>query len=134
MLGPLSRLFSKNQSAAFLREAAGVVEATNRITLELAALRDGAWMGQIYYFLGLSVGVVTSIGAYLYDPTHVESGEEALRDQEAAFRVFYDYLRPVDKRAAYAADVTDATNNELGFDYLRDNTAYDASQIVQRGH
>ena len=59
--------------------------------------------------------------------------EDAERDAEGSFKVFYDYLRPVTKKEAYAADITYVTNNELGFDYLRDNTAYDASQIVQRG-
>lgn len=98
------------------------------------ARRDAAWMGQIYHYLGLSVGVVTAGGAYLYDPSHVPSQEDAERDTEGSFRVFYDYLRPADKKSAYQADITYATNNELGFDYLRDNTAYDASQIVQRGH
>ncbi len=98
------------------------------------ARRDAAWMGQVYDCLGLSVGVVTSGGAYVYDPSHVPGDEDALRDQEGSFRVFYDYLRPASKQEAYAADITYATNNELGFDYLRDNTAYDASQIVQRGH
>ncbi len=97
------------------------------------ARRDGAWMGQVYDFLGLSVGIVTSTGSYIYDPSHVDSREDAERDAEGAFRVIYDFLRPVNKRDAYAADVTYATNNELGFDYLRDNTAYDAAQIVQRG-
>ncbi len=97
------------------------------------ARRDGAWMGQVYDFLGLTVGVVTSVGAYCYDSAHVEKEEDALRDTEGSFRVFYDYLRPVTKKEAYAADVTYATNNELGFDYLRDNTAYDSSQIMQRG-
>ena len=98
------------------------------------ARRDAAWMGQVYHYLGLSVGVVTSAGAYRYDPSHVEKKEDAERDAAGAFRVFYDYLRPVEKREAYAADITYVTNNELGFDYLRDNTAYDASQIVERGH
>jgi len=98
------------------------------------ARRDAAWMGQVYDCLGLSVGVVTSGGAYLYDPSHVPSSEDEVRDEEGSFRVFYDYLRPATKQEAYAADITYATNNELGFDYLRDNTAYDASQIVQRGH
>ncbi len=97
------------------------------------ARRDGAWMGQVYDFLGLSVGIITSTGAYRYDPSHVETKEDAERDAEGSFRVFYDYLRPVTKKEAYAADITYATNNELGFDYLRDNTAYDAGQIVQRG-
>ncbi|MFZ3043667.1 MAG: preprotein translocase subunit SecA [Minisyncoccia bacterium] len=98
------------------------------------ARRDAAWMGQVYHYLGLSVGVVTSGGAYRYDPSHVEKAEDTERDAAGSFRVFYDYLRPVTKHEAYAADITYVTNNELGFDYLRDNTAYDASQIVQRGH
>ncbi|HEX8591211.1 MAG TPA: preprotein translocase subunit SecA [Candidatus Paceibacterota bacterium] len=98
------------------------------------ARRDAAWMGQVYDYLGLTVGVITSNGAYLYDASHVTAGEDEERDEEGSFRVFYDYLRPVGKQEAYAADITYATNNELGFDYLRDNTAYEPSQIVQRGH
>lgn len=98
------------------------------------ARRDAAWMGQVYDYLGLSVGVVTSLGAYRYDPSHVTPGEDDVRDVEGSFRVFYDYLRPSTKKEAYDADITYATNNELGFDYLRDNTAYDSSQMVQRGH
>ncbi|MHB8860667.1 MAG: preprotein translocase subunit SecA [Minisyncoccota bacterium] len=98
------------------------------------ARRDGAWMGQVYDYLGLSLGVVTGAGAYRYDASHVAKEEDAVRDAEGSFKVFYDYLRPVTKREAYAADITYVTNNELGFDYLRDNTAYDASQITQRGH
>jgi preprotein translocase subunit SecA len=102
------------------------------------ARRDGAWMGQVYYFLGLSVGVVTSNGSYLYDPAYIEKKTEgesdSTRDAEGSFKVFYDYLRPADKKSAYGADITYVTNNELGFDYLRDNTAYSAEQVVQRGH
>ncbi len=98
------------------------------------ARRDAAWMGQVYDYLGLTVGVITSGGGYLYDASHVESSEDKERDAEGSYKVFYDYLRPVSKKEAYAADITYATNNELGFDYLRDNTAYDASQINQRGH
>ena len=97
------------------------------------ARRDGVWMGQIYNYYGLTVGVVTSTGAYRYDPSHVEKKEDAERDAEGSFKVFYDYLHPVTKKEAYACDITYVTNNELGFDYLRDNTAYHASQIVQRG-
>ncbi len=96
------------------------------------ARRDGAWMGQVYNYFGLTVGVVTSTGAYQYDSSHVEEAEDAQRDIEGSFKVFYDYLRPVSKKEAYACDITYVTNNELGFDYLRDNTAYDASQIAQR--
>ena len=98
------------------------------------ARRDGAWMGQIYHYLGLTLGIVTSTGTYLYDPSHVEKEEDAERDAEGSFKVFYDYLRPVTKKEAYATDITYVTNNELGFDYLRDNTAYTASQIVQRAY
>ena len=99
---------------------------------DFLARRDTTWMGQVYDYYGLTVGVVTSTGAYLYDASHVEKAEDAERDAEGSFKVFYDYLRPVSKKEAYACDVTYVTNNELGFDYLRDNTAYDASQIVQR--
>lgn len=98
------------------------------------ARRDASWMGQVYDLLGLTVGVVTSTGSYRYDPAHVAAGEDTERDLEGSFRVFYDYLRPVSKREAYQADITYITNNELGFDYLRDNTAYTPEQIVQRGH
>lgn len=98
------------------------------------ARRDTTSMGQVYDFLGLTVGVVTSTGAYRYDTSHVAKREDAERDAEGFFKVFNDYLRPTTKQEAYAADITYATNNELGFDYLRDNTAYEAAQIVQRGH
>jgi len=98
------------------------------------ARRDAAWMGEIYHYLGLSVGVVTSAGTYRYDPSHVPQAEDAERDAAGSFKVFYDYLRPITKKEAYACDITYVTNNELGFDYLRDNTAYDATQIVERGH
>src|SRR3989338_6790965 len=100
------------------------------------ARRDAAWMGQVYDYLGLTVGVVTSSGEYIYDQSHVAREEakdtDSERDAVGSFRVVYDYLRPATKKEAYACDVTYVTNNELGFDYLRDNTAYDASQIVQR--
>jgi len=68
------------------------------------ASRDSQWMGQVYRFLGLSVGVIV----------------HGLDDEE--------------RRQAYAADITYGTNNEFGFDYLRDNMKYDLTQMVQRGH
>jgi preprotein translocase subunit SecA len=68
------------------------------------AQRDSEWMGQVYKFLGLSVGCIT----------------HGLSDEE--------------RRAAYAADVTYGTNNEFGFDYLRDNMKHDRASMVQRGH
>lgn len=118
--------------AATLRALAG--KGVHVVTVnDYLARRDGAWMGQLYDYLGLSVGVVTASGSYIYDASHVAEAEDSTRDQEGAFRIFYEYLRPVSKTEAYAADVTYATNNELGFDYLRDNTAYDPSQLTQRG-
>jgi len=68
------------------------------------ARRDAEWMGRLYKFLGLSVGIIV----------------HGLSDEE--------------RRAAYACDITYATNNELGFDYLRDNMKYERAQMVQRGH
>jgi preprotein translocase subunit SecA len=118
---------------ATLRALAG--QGVHMVTVnDYLARRDGAWMGQAYAYLGLTVGVVTSNGAYVYDASHVQEEEDKERDEEGSFRVFYDFLRPATKKEAYAADITYATNNELGFDYLRDNTAYSAEQIVQRGH
>jgi preprotein translocase subunit SecA len=118
---------------AVLRALAG--KGVHMVTVnDYLARRDGAWMGQVYAYLGLSVGVVTSGGSYVYDASHVQKDEDTVRDEEGSFRVFYDFLRPATKKEAYAADVTYATNNELGFDYLRDNTAYSAEQMVQRGH
>lgn len=97
------------------------------------ARRDGVWMGQIYDFLGLSLGVVNSQNvSFLYDPTHTEKDEE--RDGVGVYKVVYDFLRPSSRREAYAADITYGTNNEYGFDYLRDNLAHRAEELVQRGH
>ncbi len=119
--------------AATLRALAG--KGVHLVTVnDYLARRDAAWMGQVYDYLGLSLGVITSQGAYVYDASHVSKEEEGEVAEEGSFKVFYDFLRPVSKKEAYDADITYATNNELGFDYLRDNTAYDVSQLVQRGH
>ncbi len=98
------------------------------------ARRDAVWMGQVYAALGLSVGVINHDSSYLYDSSHVKTEEDAMRDQEGSFRVFYDFLRPCSRAQAYAADITYGTNSEFGFDYLRDNIAYKASDLRQRGH
>ena len=113
--------------------------------------RDAAWMGQIYDFLGLSVGVINHDSSFLYDSKHVSEvqsqkvksqtdnvkvkGEEELdkeRDALGSFKVVHEFLRPVTRREAYAADITYGTNNEFGFDYLRDNIAYDPRELRQR--
>jgi len=91
------------------------------------ARRDAAWMGRIYHFLGLTVGVINSSGgmgpdsaSYLFDPDY-EAGNDG-----------FAQMRPVTRREAYAADITYGTNNEYGFDYLRDNMAFNADERVQR--
>ncbi|BCU05636.1 preprotein translocase subunit SecA [Allochromatium tepidum] len=92
------------------------------------ARRDAAWMGRIYHFLGLSVGVINSSGglgpdmaSYLFDPEfEPEAGQG------------YRHLRPCTRRETYGADITYGTNNEYGFDYLRDNMAFTPEQRVQR--
>ncbi len=94
------------------------------------ARRDAAWMGQVYATLGLSVGIINHDASYLYDPGHREA--DATRDAEGSFRVVYDFLRPCTRQEAYAADITYGTNNEFGFDYLRDNIEYEAGNLRQR--
>ena len=86
------------------------------------ARRDAQWMGPLFAFLGLSLGVITHDTSYIYD-AEFHSGEERTAR-----------LRPVTRREAYAADVTYGTNNEFGFDYLRDNMVTELEARVQRGH
>jgi len=95
------------------------------------AKRDTVWMGQIYHLLGLSVGCIIHDAAFVYDPT---ANKDKERDEVGAFKVIEDYLRPVSRKEAYGADITYGTNNEFGFDYLRDNMAYDFELMSQRGH
>ena len=84
------------------------------------AKRDAQWMGPLYDFFGLSVGVNQHDSSFIYDPVH-HSDDKRLRN-----------LRPVERQAAYGADITYGTNNEFGFDYLRDNMRYDLNDYVQR--
>lgn len=84
------------------------------------------WMGPIYHLLGLTVGVIQTaaenpqMGSFVYDPEYPATDDR------------YQNLRPVPRREAYLADITYGTNNEFGFDYLRDNMVWDLSQCVQR--
>ncbi|MDA2935974.1 preprotein translocase subunit SecA [Patescibacteria group bacterium AH-259-L05] len=103
------------------------------------AKRDTVWMGQIYHALGLSVSCIAHDTAYIYDSSYVkistdkpknEVDEE--RDETGSFRIEDSYLRPISRKQAYAADITYGTNNEFGFDYLRDNLAHDLNNIAQR--
>ncbi len=94
--------------------------------------RDAVWMGQIYAFLGLSVGIVNHDASFLYDPEHGD--EDAERDAVGGFQVVKEFLRPVSRREAYAADITYGVNSEFGFDYLRDNIEYQEGSLRQREH
>ena len=91
------------------------------------ARRDPVWMGPIYHALGLSVGVLQHDGAFLYDPDWAEPAAGGRRQSPG-----FASLRPVPRPEAYEADVLYGTNNEFGFDYLRDNMSVDMSQRVQR--
>jgi len=101
------------------------------------AKRDTAWMGQIYDALGLSVACLVHDAAYMYDPewklTEEERSEvDKERDLKGSFEVKEELLRPVDRKEAYAADITYGTNHEFGFDYLRDNLRRSKGEQVQR--
>ncbi|HSO79197.1 MAG TPA: preprotein translocase subunit SecA, partial [Chromatiaceae bacterium] len=93
------------------------------------ARRDAAWMGRIYTFLGLSVGVINSSGGLGPDAASYALDFDF---EPTAGGPGYRYLRAVTRREAYAADITYGTNNEFGFDYLRDNMAFTPEQRVQR--
>ncbi|HRC27847.1 MAG TPA: preprotein translocase subunit SecA [Candidatus Saccharimonas sp.] len=87
------------------------------------AQRDAGWMGAIYEALGISTGVIINEASYVYD-----SGYENEQHTDPRMRK----LRPVTRKEAYAADITYGTNNEFGFDYLRDNMVNEADLIRQR--
>jgi preprotein translocase subunit SecA len=91
------------------------------------AKRDCHWMGSIYHALGISVACINAQQAtnqlapsYIYDPSYESEDKK------------WNFLRPITRRQAYEADITYGTNNEFGFDYLRDNMVWDLSQCVQR--
>ncbi len=94
--------------------------------------RDATWMGQIYDALGLTVGCINHDASYRYDSSHTTPTEDKERDVEGSFHVVHEFLRPVSRQDAYRADITYGTNNEYGFDYLRDNLVYDTRQLAQR--
>ncbi|NTU73592.1 preprotein translocase subunit SecA [Candidatus Roizmanbacteria bacterium] len=88
------------------------------------ARRDAGWMGMIFSFLGLSTSSIIGDQSYLFDSDYVDSEARDWR---------LSHLRPVSRKEAYAADITYGINSEFGFDYLRDNMAGAADQLVQRG-
>ncbi|HEY8170233.1 MAG TPA: preprotein translocase subunit SecA, partial [Candidatus Limnocylindria bacterium] len=107
--------------AAYLNALAG--QGVHVVTVnDYLAKRDAQWIGAVFHRLGMQVGSIQHEAAYLFDPDYVAT-DERMQD-----------LRPVARREAYAADVTYGTNNEFGFDYLRDNLVTDLALRVQRGH
>jgi len=119
---------------AYLNALAG--NGVHLVTVnDYLAKRDAVWMGQVYNLLGISVSIIAHDSAYLYDPHFkAEKEADANRDALGSFRIEQDYLRPISRKEAYAADITYGTNHEFGFDYLRDNLAYSVDVQVQRGH
>ncbi len=106
------------------------------------ARRDTVWMGQIYRALGLSVACLVHDGAFAYDPEYIDpeplreeeqgSERDKERDKTGSFKVEQTYLRPISRKEAYQCDITYGTNNEFGFDYLRDNLVHNLKDCVQR--
>ena len=84
------------------------------------ARRDPQWMGPAFHFLGVGLGMITHDESFVFEPGYPTNDERLIN------------LRPVTRREAYAADVTYGTNNEFGFDYLRDNMVVELDQRVQR--
>lgn len=87
------------------------------------AQRDAGWMGELHGFLGMSVGVIVNDASFVYDAKFDNEDHEDPRMRK---------LRPVTRKEAYAADITYGTNNEFGFDYLRDNMVDDVDLLRQR--
>lgn len=87
------------------------------------AQRDAGWNGPVYDFLGLSVGVIINQASFIYDKDYINEEHEDER---------FRHLKPCSRKEAYAADVTYGTNNEFGFDYLRDNMVDEVKFLRQR--
>ncbi len=87
------------------------------------AQRDAGWNGELFHFLGMSTSAIVNDASFMYDPEHDNSEHDDPRMRK---------LRPITRKEAYAADVTYGTNNEFGFDYLRDNMVDDVDLLRQR--
>ncbi len=110
--------------ALFLNAIAG--RGVHLVTVnDYLAQRDAGWMGPVFYALGASCATIIHDGAFIYDPKHSDTTHNDKRLQ---------HLRPVTRKEAYQADVTYGTNNEFGFDYLRDNMVFRLADQSQRGH
>ena len=104
---------------AYLNSLTG--EGVHVVTVnDYLAQRDAHWMGAVYAKLGVTVGALQNQSALIYDPEFTD-GDRG-----------FEHMRPASRQQAYSADVTYGTNNEFGFDYLRDNMVTDLSMRVQR--
>src|SRR4030042_421943 len=111
--------------ALYLRALTG--KGAHLVTVnDYLARRDAGWNSQIFYLLGLSVGsIVQEMKSFVFDPEFSDTshGDESLA-----------HLKPSTRKEAYSADITYGTNNEFGFDYLRDNMVQSLEEMAQRGH
>lgn len=140
--------------AAYLNALSG--KGVHVITVnDYLARRDASWMGQIYHALGLRTGVINE-SSYIFDIEHntpadakdAQNAADAAKDEtkaegdlimkaeadeaaEGSFKVGYEFLKPSMKREAYHADITYGTNNQFGFDYLRDNIEHSVDALRQ---
>jgi len=95
---------------------------------------QASWMGQIFHYLGISVASIQHEQAFLYDPSYEPEAEEiaSVEAQVQGLVLDVKHMRPIRRKEAYGADITYGTNNEYGFDYLRDNMVWEKTQMVQR--
>ncbi len=129
-------------TAAYLNALTG--RGVHIVTVnDYLARRDAEWMGPIFHALGISVAAINHEKSFIYDPNPKSTTEEetevhleedvALSPDEGGLGVGR-FLRQANRRDAYLADILYGTNNEYGFDYLRDNMVYSLGDMVQRGH
>lgn len=110
-------------SALYLNALSG--KGAHLVTVnDYLARRDAGWMGEVYHFLGLSSAAIISDKSYIFDRSYIDSEAQDSR---------LIHLKLCSRKEAYAADITYGINSEFGFDYLRDNMASQASDLVQRG-
>jgi preprotein translocase subunit SecA len=115
------------EGKTFLVTLAGILNSLSGLGVHVVtvndylARRDPQWMGPVFHFLGVSVGMITHDASFVFEPGYPTTDERLIN------------LRPVSRQEAYAADITYGTNNEFGFDYLRDNMVVELDQRVQRG-
>ncbi len=111
--------------ALYLRALTG--RGAHLVTVnDYLARRDAGWNGPIFHLLGLTTGsIIQETKSFVYDPDFIDSshGDERL-----------SHLKPAERKAAYQSDILYGTNNEFGFDYLRDNMVSSIPEMVQRGH